>query len=253
MANTSSNMTETRPHRLFLRYLLPSLLGMMLMSTNILIDGLFVSHGIGEEAFAGVNIALPIYSVILSISLWIGMGGAALFSIAIGRKDLNQAKKIYTDSILLSLVITGLIIALCLIFEEPLAYLFGANDELIHHVLDYLHIILVFGLIYVIENILSIFIRNDGNPILAMVALIATSVLNIFFNYIFIFIFHWGVKGAAYATVLATVLGTLILLLHFTSNRNNLSLVYQRLNFLIINKSSILAFLALPWRALPLL
>ena len=72
MANTSSNMTETRPHRLFLRYLLPSLLGMMLMSTNILIDGLFVSHGIGEEAFAGVNIALPIYSVILSISLWIG-------------------------------------------------------------------------------------------------------------------------------------------------------------------------------------
>ncbi|HIS28732.1 MAG TPA: polysaccharide biosynthesis C-terminal domain-containing protein, partial [Candidatus Avamphibacillus intestinigallinarum] len=146
------------------------------------------------------------------------------------QNNLHRAKSIFTHAIIITIVVTGIIIGVCLVFEEPLAYLFGANDAIISYVLDYLHVILVFGIFFVLENILSIFIRNDGNPTLAMVGLVVTSVVNIILNYIFIFIFHWGVKGAAYATVFATVIGILVLLTHFLAKRSQLSLVKTKID-----------------------
>ncbi|WP_082881291.1 MATE family efflux transporter [Lederbergia galactosidilytica] len=204
------------------------------MAINILIDGLFVSHGVGEKGLAGVNIAVPIYSVILSVSLWIGMGGATLYSIALGQNNHVRAKKIFTHSIILAIATTGLIIAFCLMFEKRLAYVFGANDSIITYVDDYLHIILLFGLVFVLENILSIFIRNDGNPALAMTGLIVTSVVNIILNYLFIFIFHWGVKGAAYATVIGTFIGILALLTHFLTRKKQLGYSHTKLDISLL-------------------
>ena len=230
MEHVHTTMQTAQPRKLFLKYLIPSLFGMMLMAINILVDGLFVSHGVGDNGLAGVNIAVPIYSVILAFSLWIGMGGATLYSIALGRNNLHRAKSIFTHAIIITVVVTGIIIGVCLVFEEPLAYLFGANDAIISYVLDYLHVILVFGIFFVLENILSIFIRNDGNPTLAMIGLVVTSVVNIILNYIFIFIFHWGVKGAAYATVFATVIGILVLLTHFLAKRSQLALVKTKID-----------------------
>lgn len=168
MENSYSTMQQTEPKKLFMKYLIPSLLGNMLMAVNILIDGLFVSHGVGEQGLAGVNIAVPIYSLITSISLWIGMGGATLYSIAHGQKQQQKVQKIFTHSILLAFITTGLFILFCLLFEQPIAYLFGANDSIISYVDDYLHVILLFGLVFVFQNVLSVFIRNDGNPTLAM-------------------------------------------------------------------------------------
>lgn len=231
MENDFNEMRDSEPKQLFLKYLIPSLLGMALMAINILIDGLFVSRGVGDQGLAGVNIAVPIYSVILSLSLWIGMGGGTLYSIAHGQNKKRRAKEIFTQSILLAIVSTGLIITLSLIFEERLAYLFGATDEIFEYVDGYLHIILVFGLAFVFENILSIFIRNDGNPTLAMVGLIVTSVVNIILNYIFIFIFNWGVEGAAFASALGAVVGIGILLTHFFTKENALGFVKVKLDF----------------------
>lgn len=216
-------MMETKqPLRLFLHYLIPSMIGMLLMAINILVDGLFVSHGVGDRALAGVNIAVPIYSILLSISLWIGMGGATLYSIHMGANESNKANAIFTQAIALAIGIVTIIIGLSLIFERQLAYFFGANDSIYPYVHDYLHLILWFGLVFILENILSIFVRNDGNPVLSTIALVATAVFNIIFNYIFIFHFGWGVKGAAIATIIATFLGILILLVHFFLPKSHL-------------------------------
>ncbi len=231
MGNNHSMMQTMEPRKLFMKYLIPSLFGMILMAINILIDGLFVSHGVGEKGLAGVNIAVPIYSVILSISLWIGMGGATLYSIALGQNNSARAKEIFTQSIVLAVFVTGLLIGFCLLFEQKLAYLLGANDSIISFVTDYLHIILLFGLVFVLENILSIFIRNDGNPTLAMLGMVVTAIMNIGFNYLFIFVFQWGVKGAAYATVLGTIIGTLVLLTHFLTKKRQLGLVRTKFDF----------------------
>ncbi|MEK4424070.1 MATE family efflux transporter [Solibacillus sp. FSL K6-1523] len=211
----NETLRNTPTKKLFISYLIPSIIGMLLMAINILVDGIFVSNGVGPEALAGVNIAVPIFSILLSISLWIGMGGATLYSIALGQNNEKKAQSIFTQSFFLATFIVGILVVLCLWKQKELAYLFGASDEIFPYAKDYLQIILLFGVIYVIENILSIFIRNDGNPKLAMIGLGVTSVLNIVFNYVFIFMMDMGVKGAAYGTGLATVIGVLVLLTHF--------------------------------------
>ena len=227
MTENHSLIKTMSPRALFMKYLIPSLLGMLLMSINILVDGLFVSHGLGEMALAAVNISIPIYSIILSISLWIGMGGATLYSMALGEGNLSKAKAIFTQSVLLTIVLTGILLGVGLLYERELAYLFGANDLIIESVLEYLHVLLLFGVLIVIENILSIFIRNDGNPTLAMMGLIVTALVNILLNYLFIFVFEWGLKGVAYAIVISGVVGILVLLTHFLHPRKQLGIVLK--------------------------
>lgn len=213
------------PKKLFLSYLFPSLLGMLLMASNILVDGIFVSHGVGEQALAGVNIATPIFSILLAVSLWIGMGGATLFSIALGENKIQKAYAIFTRSIILTLVIVGILIVIGLWKLKAVAYLFGASEVTYPYVRDYLWVILIFGFVFVLENILSIFIRNNRSPKLAMTGLGVTAVLNVVLNYFFIFVWQWGVSGAAYATGIATLIGLCILLLHFRTPANHLHFV----------------------------
>lgn len=214
---------ETRPLRpLFLSYLFPAMIGMLLMSVNILVDGVFVSNGIGPTALAAVNIAVPIFSVLLSISLWIGVGGATLYSIELGRSDIQKARRIFTLSFVMMVGIVTIIIAFLLMNMEAIAYLFGANEDTMPYVKDYLRIILLFGIVYTFENLFSIFIRNDGNPNLAMAGLIVTSVLNIVLNYLFIFKLNYGMTGVALATVLSTLIGTTVLCAHFFLKRSQL-------------------------------
>ncbi|WLV25250.1 MATE family efflux transporter [Aciduricibacillus chroicocephali] len=220
-----NELKNTPVRKLFITYLVPSVLGLMLMSVNILIDGIFVSKGVGAEALAGVNIAVPVYSILLALSLWIGIGGGTLYSIAGGRGDWKEARQYFTQSLVWAIGIVGTIILLCLWKEKELALLFGADKEILPYVLDYLHIIVLYGLVYVLENILSIFIRNDGNPKLAMSGLIVNSVLNIILNYIFIFQFGWGIKGAAYATIIATFVGVIVMCSHFLRKKSQLGFV----------------------------
>ena len=227
MTENHSFIKTMSPRTLFMKYLIPSLFGMLLMSINILVDGLFVSHGLGEMALAAVNISIPIFSIILSISLWIGMGGATLYSMALGEGDLSKGKAIFTQSLLLTIVLTGIILGVGLFYERELAYLFGANDLIIESVLEYLHVLLLFGVLIVIENILSIFIRNDGNPTLAMMGLIVTALVNIVLNYLFIFVFEWGLTGVAYAIVISGVVGILVLLTHFLHPRKQLGMTLK--------------------------
>ncbi len=226
MTETTTKLQETPIHQLFLSYLFPSLLGMVLMSVNILVDGIFVSNGVGTLALAGVNIAVPIFSILLSISLWIGMGGATLYSIEMGKGNITRARSIFTQSVIMTISIVGVLVIICLWKQEQIAYLFGASSKVLPYVEDYLHVILLFGLVYVLENIFSIFVRNDGSPKLAMVGLILTSVLNIILNYLFIFQMHMGIKGAAYATALSTVAGLCVLVSHFFTQKNNLKFIH---------------------------
>src|SRR5690625_2875541 len=172
----------------FFQYLIPSLIGMSLLSVNIVIDGIFVGHGVGEVALAGVNVASPVYSIVLSIALLIGVGGGTMFSIALGRQDIERAKVIYTTSFIVVTIITIAVTVISLLFLEDISYLFGANWETLPYVVQYMQIILLFAVIVAWESMLSIFVRNDGNPFLAMISLVLTSILNIVLNYWMIFV-----------------------------------------------------------------
>lgn len=226
----------------FFQYFLPTLFGMMLMSVNIVIDGIFVGNGIGAVALASVNIAVPVFSIIISIALLIGVGGGTLYSIAIGEGKYDQAKSIFTSAIVFVTVMTAVVSGLSYFNMEAIAYLFGANDETMSYVLDYMGILLLFSFIITWETALSIFVRNDGGPRLAMMALIVSALFNVGLNYWMIFILKMEVKGAAFATVIATAIGLIVLMMQFFRKGSCLRFVRMSWNRSLLAKISVIGF-----------
>lgn len=225
MSNVNDKLRTQSVTKSFFQYLIPTLIGMMLMSVNIVVDGIFVGNGVGAVALAGVNIAAPVFSIIISLALLIGIGGGALYSVSTGKDDFSQARKIFTTSIFLVTFITIVISFISYLNMETLANFFGANEETLPYAMDYITILLIFSLIIALETCLSIFVRNDGNPKLAMVGLVVSAVLNIIIDYWMIFILELGVTGAALATVIATFFGLVILLTHFLKKDAGLKFV----------------------------
>lgn len=226
----------------FFYYFIPTLLGMMLMSVNIVIDGIFVGNGVGPVALASVNIAVPVFSIIISIALLIGIGGGTLYSMAMGENNLIKAQKIFTLSMALITVITIMITIVSYLNLETLARIFGANDETMPYVLDYMRILFLASIILSWETCLSILIRNDGDPQLAMAGLVVSAVLNIGLNYWMIFILEWEVTGAALATVIATAAGLLVYTVHFFKKDSNLKFVKLKWKWQEIKSISVLGF-----------
>src|SRR5699024_6177845 len=225
MMGSVTHKLETQSEvKSFFKYFIPTLLGMMLMSVNIVIDGIFVGNGVGSLALASVNIAVPVFSVIISIALLIGIGGGTLYSMAMGRNDIVKARQIFTLSMGLITVVTIVISIVSFFNLEQLAYIFGANQDTLPYVLDYMRILFISAIILSLETSLSIFIRNDGDPQLAMIGLVVSAILNIGLNYVMIFVLGLEVKGAAIATVLATLAGLLIYMIHFFKKGSNLKL-----------------------------
>ncbi|WP_335869007.1 MATE family efflux transporter [Bacillus sp. 2205SS5-2] len=208
--------------KVFIQYFFPALLGMMLMSVNILIDGVFVGNGVGSVGLAGVNLAMPVFSLIFSIAMWIGIGGGTMYSIFIGKEDVAKARSVFSLSVAITLVLLFVIGAIGYLNVDLIANLLGANVDTFSHTVEYLTILFLLGWLIAIWQLLSIFVRNDGSPSLSMYALGVTAIVNIGLNYFMIFILKLGVFGAGLATVLASIVGVLVLLLHFFKKKTNL-------------------------------
>ncbi|HCD1687524.1 TPA: MATE family efflux transporter [Staphylococcus aureus] len=201
--------------KLFFNFFFPAVLGMLLMSLNMLLDGIFVGHGVGGNSLAGVNLAAPVFTLILALSLWIGIGGATNFSNYVGAGLYRKARSSFTLSLSIFVGTFFIISIIGYTNINTIAKLLGANKDTIEPTTDYLKILFSFGWILGLQEFLSIFIRNDGRPIIGMVSLGITSVVNILLNYIFIFVLGLGVYGAGLATVIGGACGTIVFILHF--------------------------------------
>lgn len=137
----TNNLREKNITKLFFSYLIPTVFGMLLMSVNTITDAIMVSRGIGDDALAGVNIAFPAFSIFYAISLWISMGGATLYSIALGENRIIHARSIFSQSMIISIFMICTLSALARWQIESIAYLFGANPHILPYTLDYLYII----------------------------------------------------------------------------------------------------------------
>ncbi|SDJ46634.1 MATE family efflux transporter [Salimicrobium halophilum] len=235
--NDAHHTLMNRPVRnVFFQYFFPSLAGMMLMSVNILTDGIFVGNGVGAEALAGVNLAMPVFSLIFSMALWIGIGGGTLFSMHMGKGEPDHARRMFTLSVTTVTLILAVIGFIGSVNIERMALLLGANEDTLFHTMEYLKVLFWFGWLIAVHELLSIFIRNDGSPTLSMVSLGVTAVVNIALNYYMIFILGLGVFGAALATTLASVVGLLVLSIHFFKKHSNLRLVLTGWAFSTLGK-----------------
>lgn len=231
----------------FLRYLIPSMIGMLLMAVNIVIDGIMVGNRLGPVALAGVGIAAPVYTVFVAMSLWIGIGAATRYSAMMGAKRPDKARVIFSHAIVSIFILTLIVGLTAFVFRTELAYLLGANADTFQYTAGYMKVMLLFGFIFTVENAFSILVRNDGGPNLSMIALVATAVVNIGLNYVFLFILDYGVEGAAAATVIGAFVGLVILSTHFFRKKSNLRFVRFKFNrklFLLILVIGFPSFLA---------
>lgn len=209
---------------LLIKYMLPSVAGMLGLSICILFDTMFIGRKMGELGLAALNIGVPLYSFYYAIALTFGVGGATALTIAIGRKKYHKANGIFTSSVIGSIFVIAIINILSYFFLDDICYILGASKETFPLVKEYVKIILVFNGAFILSNVLNVFIRSDKAPKLSMASIIVTNIVNIALDYIFIYPMNLGMKGAALATALAQIAGIFVLLIHFFRKNNSLHL-----------------------------
>ena len=208
----------------YLKYAIPSAFAMLISALYTIIDGMFVGQGVGDNALAAVNIVLPFTVMLTGIANMMAVGGGALVSKNIGSKDIDKAVNIFRQVVKFLLIISVIISVITVIFTEPIVKLLGATDSLKSLAVDYLRYYALFCIPNLVGIALNSFVRNDNRPKLAMVSTILGAITNIVLDYIFIFTFGLGIKGAAIATGLGQIVTVAILLPHFIKKKGNLTL-----------------------------
>ena len=197
--------------REFARYALPSIIGMLIVGLQTIIDGLFVGRGVGALGLAAVNIAMPLISSMLSVSIMIISGGIVITGIAKGQGDEARAKG-YTSLTFVTLLVTIAALSVLVgLFLKPMCYFLGSNDEVYPFVRQYLGIIGCGFIFYCIPNFTEAFTRLNGKPNWVFVSGVICCVVNIVLDYFFVLRFGWGVAGAAIATCIANTTAALVL------------------------------------------
>ena len=210
--------------REFLKYSSLNVLGMIALSCYILADTFFVSKALGADGLAALNLAIPVYSFINGSGLMIGMGGGIKYSIAKSQGAAQRADQTFTNSAVLTAVIAACFFLTGLLASGSLALLLGADGTVYEMTRTYLQVILLFAPMFMTNNLLLCFIRNDGAPQLSMAAMITGSLSNVVLDYVFMFPFGMGIFGAVLATGMAPVISILVLSPYLLRRKNQFHL-----------------------------
>ncbi len=171
---------------IFIKNLIPSIFGLLAMTTAWIIDGIFVGRYVGPHGIAAINLSYPIVSFSFGISVMIAMGGSTLASASKGAKKENEGNRYFSATVILITVLSIIFSITGLIFKMPLISLLGADDYISAYVSEYITIIFYFIFPLVITYTFDAFIRNSGAPGFSVLTLTAGAVLNIILDWIFV-------------------------------------------------------------------
>lgn len=208
------------------RYAVPCVISLLVAALYNIVDQVFIANAtyLGSYGNAANTVVFPLTVAALSIAVMIGDGCCAQVSMFLGAREQERAHRSVGNAVVLSVAAGALITAAYLLFQEPLLRAFGGavNEETFRHSKEYCTYITIGIPFYVFGQAMNPIIRSDGSPKFAMVTTLAGAVLNTILDPIFIFVFHWGMMGAAIATVIgqvATALCSLWYLFHMKAVR----------------------------------
>lgn len=227
--------------KLLLRFALPAVVSMLVNAVYNIVDQIFIGQGVGYQGNAATTVAFPVVTIILAVSTLLGAGGSAYAAIKMGEKREEEAEKTL-GNLFVILVAAGILTAvLGLVFLDPMLRLFGATDSIMQYCRDYTSIILLGSPFSMLGVGLSNMARTDGSPRLSMYSVLAGAIINTILDPIYIFIFHWGVRGAAIATITSQIISAIVLLVYFTKKGNmRLRKKYFKLNMEICRNVTVL-------------
>ena len=225
----SEQMAREKIPKLLLKFSLPAVVSLLVNSLYNIIDSIFVGRGVGDLGLAGVTVTFPIVTTFMACIMLIGIGATSLISIRLGEKKGSEAEEIVGNALVLFLIIGLILTVLGLIFLKPILIFFGASPAVLPYATDYMRIILLGSIFLALGTGMNTFIRAEGNPKIAMNTMLIGTITNIILDYIFIFIFNWGIKGAAAATIVSYAVNTTWVLYHFLSGNSQLKLKIENL------------------------
>lgn len=197
------------------KFAIPSVIAFLVNNLYNVVDQIFIGQGVGYLGNAATTVAFPVVTISLAVAMLFGSGASAYAAIKLGEGKQPVAEKVL-NNVFAILVIVGIIIgALGIIFLKPMLSVFGATDTVMPFAIDYTSIILIGTPFMTVSAGLSNMVRTDGNPRLSMISMVVGALLNTILDPIYIFVFHWGVKGAAIATVTSEIISAIIICYYF--------------------------------------
>ena len=208
----------------FWRYLSSSILITLSGALGVIVDSIIVGNLIGSDGVSAINLNSTVIQLLMTISLIIASGGGMLAGYAIGRKDFDNARYIFTQSTLGSIIVGVIFAVIGIFFSNQLASILCQNDALYTMVHDYLRVVLFGAPAYMLMWDISTMIIVDGSPRLASLAIIIDNIANLILDVVFIKIFDMGIAGSSLATVVGHLIAVAIMMLHFRNKNRVLNL-----------------------------
>lgn len=214
----------------FVKYVSQNMLGMVGMSVYILADTYFISVAVGTNGITALNLVLPIYNLIFAIGSMIGVGSAIRYVVEQNKKS-PKADGYFFHALLWALIISLFFIFVGVFLPDKLIALLGGDAVIVATGRNYTRIFMCFAPFFMWNYICNAFVRNDGNPSIAMAATLFSSLFNIVFDYVLMFPLGLSMEGAALATGFSPVVGILICCIHFKSDKCSIKLKPAFLSF----------------------
>lgn len=227
----------------FKQYVIPSVASMWVFSLYSMVDGAFVSRGVGSEALAAVNISTPYINTLFALSVLLSTGASTIVSMTLGKGDNKKASEYFTLNTVLLAIISIFITVISLLNLENIAIFLGATESTLPLVKGYLGNIILFVGFYLVSYGLELLIKCDGYPHLSTIGVIIAAITNIVLDYIFVIQFKWGVEGAALATGIARILSVSFFISHFLRKRGKLRFCKFKFDFNFIKR---IIFIGIP-------
>lgn len=214
-AEVSSFGTE-KLSKLMLKFSIPCVLSLLVSALYNIVDQIFIGNSeLSTLGNAATGVVFPFFIIAQAFAWCFGDGCAAYLNICLGKKDMQSADKAIGTGVTVTLLTGLLLIAVGYPLKAPLLTLFGASENSLGMAIEYLDVILAFFPFFMLSNMMNSVIRADGSPACSMASMLAGAVVNIVLDPLFIFGFHWGMAGAAWATVLGQLVSFLICVWYF--------------------------------------
>jgi len=192
--------------KLLAQYAIPAIIAMTASSLYNITDSVFIGHGVGPLALSGLAITFPLMNLGAAFGALVGVGASTLLSIRMGQKDYETANHILGNVFVLNLIMGVAFSVVTLPFLDPILLFFGASSETLPYAHDFMVIILSGNVVTHMYLGLNALLRSAGSPQKAMMATIYTVLINMVLNPLFIFVFQWGIRGSAFATIISQVI-----------------------------------------------
>lgn len=230
--NSSPTVLGTADIRkLLIEYSGPAIVAMMASALYNIIDRIFIGQGVSAYAISGLGVTMPVMNLSAAFGAMIGAGGATLTSIKMGQQDYDSTQKVLGNVTLMNIVLGIIFMIVGLVYIDEILYFFGASEKTIPYARDFMQVILAGNVITHLYLGLNSVMRSSGNPRKAMKITIMTVLINLVLAPMFIFVFKWGIRGAALSTIIAQFIALMVVLHHFCKCDSFLQFKWSALTF----------------------